>query len=136
MIALILAFIKKFLNSAAGTSGAKPLDQQIGDIQTVIAAGLPAVKLIQRGAVSSAIDGSPGGLYNTSITLPQPVNPAKCQVQVWGRYFYVAAATQVFAPGVISLTSTVLTVSPHGYRTSAGTADVPGQISWEVTEYY
>lgn len=83
------------------------------------------VKSVQRGRAT------PEGNSNTAITI-KTVNPDKCLVLLEGTRTGSSYATTV--PTLVSLTSTVLTVSPSGQSIS-GNYNVH-EFSWQVIEFY
>ena len=83
-----------------------------------------AVKSVQRGVISA------GGTVNDTMTIPiSAVNPAKCSVRLESRV--QASINGAFAPLLISLTETALTVKKP---LAANTVDVGG--IWEIIEFY
>ena len=83
------------------------------------------VKSVQRGRAT------PEGNSNTAIKI-NTVNPDKCLVLLEGTRTGSSYATTV--PTLVSLTSTVLTVSPSGQSIS-GNYNVH-EFSWQVIEFY
>ena len=111
--------------SATGTLSQK-LSKVIGDVAALNTAlgAKRAVKSVQRGVISA------GGTVNDTMTIPiSAVNPAKCSVRLESRV--QASINGAFAPLLISLTETALTVKKP---LAANTVDVGG--IWEIIEFY
>ena len=111
----------------------------VNEITDLLAAGLPAVKSIQRGTITSFSQTS-----NKSVTLTTTVNPDKCIVllnsslsgmQLGSSFLSTSSTFLVRQSIVVSLTATTLTVSACCYQTG-NTSYTTGSTAYQVIEFY
>ncbi len=133
----MIALLKKFVNSAIGTAGAKPLDTMISEIKNtnLINYG-SAVKSVQRGISSGNTSSNPG---YTAITI-SPLTSSKYTLNIVGAYgTYKASSGTIVYPvvtGRVSISGSTLSVYPTDTSLLGYVTLVSNTFAWEIVEYY